>query len=221
MDDEARATGLGPVPDRDPREQSRGPRRGRRSPYRHPRQDRRDGGGQGGLDVSGPTYAALDLGTNNCRLLVARATRDGFRVIDAFSRIIRLGEGITASGRLSEAAILRAVEALRVCRSKLKNRGVTRSRLIATEACRLAENGREFLNRVREEVGIELEIIDRETEACLAATGCTPLIDPAAAGVILFDIGGGSSELVRLDRSHPIEHGPPQPEIRGWASLPV
>ena len=119
----------------------RGPRRGRRSPYRHPRQDRHDGGGQGGLDVSGPTYAALDLGTNNCRLLVARATRDSFRVIDAFSRIIRLGEGITSSGLLSEAAILRAVDALRVCRAKMRNRGVTRSRLIATEACRAAGNG--------------------------------------------------------------------------------
>jgi exopolyphosphatase / guanosine-5'-triphosphate,3'-diphosphate pyrophosphatase len=212
MDDEARATGLDPVSDRaQPR------RRGRRSPYHRSRRE----GDTGGGDISGPTYAALDLGTNNCRLLVARATRDGFRVIDAFSRIIRLGEGITSSGRLSEAAIVRAVEALRICRSKIKNRGVTRARLIATEACRSAENGREFLARVREEVGIELEIIDRETEARLAATGCTPLIDPVAAGVILFDIGGGSSELVRLDRSHPIAHGPPQPEIRGWASLPV
>ena len=194
MDDEARATGLDPVPERSPR-----PRRGRRSPYRHPRQD---GGGQGGgQDLSGPTYAALDLGTNNCRLLVARATRDGFRVIDAFSRIIRLGEGVTASGRLSEAAILRAVEALRVCRAKMRNRGVTRSRLIATEACRAAANGADFLEQVREQVGIELEIVDRETEARLAATGCTPLVDPAAKGVILFDIGGGSSELVRLGRS--------------------
>src|SRR6478752_7401650 len=191
MDDEARATGLDPVPDREPR----GPRRGRRSPYRHPRQDRHDDGGQGGLGVSGPTYAALDLGTNNCRLLVARATRDSFRVIDAFSRIIRLGEGITSSGVLSEAAILRAVDALRVCRAKMRNRGVTRARLIATEACRSAGNGLDFL--------------DRETEARLAATGCTPLVDPAADGVILFDIGGGSSELVRLGRCAPTQHGPP------------
>jgi len=205
MDDEARATGLDPLPDRESKEQSKGPRRGRRSPYRHPRHD---GGGQGagGQDLSGPSYAALDLGTNNCRLLVARPTRDGFRVIDAFSRIIRLGEGITSSGRLSEPAILRAVDALRVCRAKMKNRGVTRSRLIATEACRAAENGLEFLERIRNEVGIDLEIVDRETEARLAATGCTPLVDPSAAGVILFDIGGGSSELVRLDR-FAAEHG--------------
>jgi len=222
MDDEARATGLGPVPDRDPTEQSQGPRRGRRSPYRHPRQGRQDGGGgQGGLDLSGPTYAALDLGTNNCRLLVARATRDGFRVIDAFSRIIRLGEGITSSGVLSEPAILRAVDALRVCGAKMRNRGVTRSRLIATEACRSAGNGFDFLERIRSEVGIELEIVDRETEARLAATGCTPLVDPAAEGVILFDIGGGSSELVRLSRCSPTKHGPPHPEIEAWISIPI
>jgi exopolyphosphatase/guanosine-5'-triphosphate,3'-diphosphate pyrophosphatase len=215
MDDEARATGLGPAPDR---ERSR---RGRRSPYRHPRHDRNDGGHGGGLDLSGPTYAALDLGTNNCRLLVARATRDSFRVIDAFSRIIRLGEGITNSGMLSEAAILRAVDALRVCRAKMRNRGVTRSHLIATEACRAAGNGLEFLERIRNEVGIELEIVDRETEARLAATGCTPLIDPNADGVILFDIGGGSSELVRLGRGEASRHGPPHPEIQAWTSIPI
>src|SRR5712671_5820665 len=217
MDDEARATGLDPVPDREPR----GPRRGRRSPYRHPRQDRHDGGGPGGLDVSGPTYAALDLGTNNCRLLVARATRDSFRVVDAFSRIIRLGEGVSTSGRIGDAAIRRAVEALAICRDKMKNRGVTRARLIATEACRAAENGGEFRARIAGEVGLELEIIDRETEATLAATGCTPLIDPRADAVVLFDIGGGSSELVWLDRSPPSGRGPPLPRIKAWASLPV
>jgi exopolyphosphatase/guanosine-5'-triphosphate,3'-diphosphate pyrophosphatase len=217
MDDEARATGLGPVPDRD----ARGPRRGRRSPYRHPRSDR-GGGGAGGQDLSGPTYAALDLGTNNCRLLVARATRDGFRVVDAFSRIIRLGEGVTSSGLLSEAAIVRAVEALRVCSAKMRNRGVTRARLIATEACRAAGNGLEFLERVRNQVGIELEIVDRETEARLAATGCTPLVDPQARGVILFDIGGGSSELVRLGPCEPTQNGgPPHPAIQGWTSMPI
>ena len=212
MNDEVRATGLDRAPYRSPR----GPRRGRRSTYRHPRQD-----GAEGRDTSGPTYAALDLGTNNCRLLVARATRDSFRVIDAFSRIIRLGEGITASGRLSEAAIVRAVEALRVCRAKMRNRGVTRARLIATEACRTAANGVDFLDRVRTEVGIELEIVDRETEARLAATGCTPLVDPHSKGVILFDIGGGSSELVLLGPSLPSGNGPPHPEIRAWTSIPI
>jgi exopolyphosphatase/guanosine-5'-triphosphate,3'-diphosphate pyrophosphatase len=214
MDDEARVTGLGSAHDGTA---SSRPRRRRGSP--HP--FARDSGAAAGLDLRGPTYAALDLGTNNCRLLVARATQDGFRVIDAFSRIIRLGEGITASGRLSDAAISRAVDALRVCRDKIRNRGATRTRLIATEACRLAENCDAFLARVRAEVGIELEIVERETEALLAATGCTPLIDPQARGVILFDIGGGSSELVRLRCAQNAHRGPPLPEIDAWASLPL
>jgi len=132
-----------------------------------------------------------------------------------------LGEGVSASGVLSEAAIDRAVDALSVCRDKMANRGVTRARLIATEACRAATNGADFLARVRDEVGIALEVVDRETEALLAATGCTPLMDPQVSGVILFDIGGGSSELVRLGRPVPVEGGPPAPEIRAWASLPL
>src|SRR5260370_42573990 len=108
-----------------------------------------------------------------------------------------------ACGRIIEAAIEGAVEALGICRDKMRNRSVTRARLIATEACRSAANGAEFRARVAREVGLELEVIDRETEAELAASGCTPLIDPQAEGVILFDIGGGSSELVRLARSTP------------------
>jgi exopolyphosphatase/guanosine-5'-triphosphate,3'-diphosphate pyrophosphatase len=212
MVDEVRGTGgLDSARDRKP------PRRspwGRRSLYGSGYRDGPPGEGR-------PTYAALDLGTNNCRLLVARPTGDSFRVIDAFSRIIRLGEGISASGRIGEAAIARAVEALAVCRDKMKNRSVTRARLIATEACRSAVNGAEFRARIAEEVGLDLEIIDRETEAELAATGCTPLLDPHAEGVILFDIGGGSSELVRLGRSAPCRRGPPLPEIKAWASMPV
>src|SRR5580692_10125993 len=167
------------------------------------------------------TYAALDLGTNNCRLLVARPAGHAFRVIDAFSRIIRLGEGISASGRISEAAIERAVSALSVCRDKMRHRHAGRARLIATEACRAAENGDEFRARILREVGLDLEIIDRKTEAALAATGCTPLIDPDTEGVILFDIGGGSSELVRLGPCAPTRRGPPAPSIEGWVSIPL
>jgi exopolyphosphatase / guanosine-5'-triphosphate,3'-diphosphate pyrophosphatase len=215
MDDEARTgSGLGPTHRREPRRRAPW---GRRWPSRHDRHD----GGTAHHAHAWTAYAALDLGTNNCRLLVARPARDGFRVIDAFSRIIRLGEGMAASGRLGEAAIARALEALAVCRDKMRNRSVSRARLIATEACRAAHNGRDFLERVRAEVGIALEIVDRETEAELAAIGCTPLIDPDASGVILFDIGGGSSEIVRLDRSRPADGGPPRPEIRAWASLPL
>jgi exopolyphosphatase / guanosine-5'-triphosphate,3'-diphosphate pyrophosphatase len=213
MDDEPRVTGgLGSAHDRGRHDR---PGRGRRSPYGYPRRDHAGG------DHGGRTYAALDLGTNNCRLLIARPSGDGFRVVDAFSRIIRLGEGVSTSGLLGEAAITRAIAALSICRDKMRNRGVTRARLIATEACRAATNAAEFRARVSAEAGLELEVVDRETEAGLAAAGCTPLIDPDAPGVILFDIGGGSSEIVRLDRSAPARRGPPSPTIRGWASLPV
>jgi exopolyphosphatase/guanosine-5'-triphosphate,3'-diphosphate pyrophosphatase len=195
---------------------------GRRTPYGM----RRDGPSRGDdrdRSSAAPqaTYAALDLGTNNCRLLVARPTVDGFRVVDAFSRIIRLGEGLAASRRISDAAIARAVDALLVCRDKMHARHVGRARLIATEVCRAAENGQAFCARVAEEAGLELEIVDSATEARLAATGCTELFDPAASGVILFDIGGGSSELVRLGRPGAGRRGPPAPDIVGWASLPV
>jgi exopolyphosphatase/guanosine-5'-triphosphate,3'-diphosphate pyrophosphatase len=214
MNDEARgAGGLDRASDAPPRRRRRW---GRRPPYR----SQQDAAAENAAR-SGATYAALDLGTNNCRLLVARPTGDSFRVVDAFSRIIRLGEGLSASGRLSEAAISRAVEALAICRDKMKNRAVTRARLIATEACRTAENGEHFRARIAQEVGLELEIIDRKTEATLAASGCTPLFDPNAEGVILFDIGGGSSELVRLGRSLAVRRGPPPPDIRGWVSIPV
>jgi exopolyphosphatase / guanosine-5'-triphosphate,3'-diphosphate pyrophosphatase len=194
----------------------------RRTPYgvRRDGHSREDDRASGDAFVDG-TYAALDLGTNNCRLLIARPTADGFRVVDAFSRIIRLGEGVASSRRISEAAIQRAVEALLVCRDKMRARGVHRARLIATEACRAAENGDEFRARVADEAGLELEIVDSATEARLAAAGCTELFDPAASGVILFDIGGGSSEVVRLNRPNGVRRGPPQPDIVGWASLPV
>jgi len=167
-------------------------------------------------------YAALDLGTNNCRLLVARPTSDAFRVVDSFSRIVRLGEGLSVSGRLSDAAMIRAIGALRVCAAKLGQHGnAVRSRLIATEACRAAANGGEFIERVRAATGLALEIIDRETEAGLAAHGCASLMDPEAGGAILFDIGGGSSELAFLGRSGAVDRGPPVATILAWASLPM
>jgi exopolyphosphatase / guanosine-5'-triphosphate,3'-diphosphate pyrophosphatase len=226
MDDEARPPGGVDANGTARSRNAHGTRWGRRTPYGMRRDSaRRDDWRTGVPDPHGTTYAALDLGTNNCRLLIARPTATGFRVIDAFSRIIRLGEGIAASRRISETAIARAVEALLVCRDKMRARGVVRARLIATEACRAAENGAEFRARVAKEAGLELEIIDSATEARLAATGCTELFDPAASGVILFDIGGGSSELVRLNRADNGQsnggRGPPEPDIVGWASLPV
>ena len=146
-------------------------------------------------ELQGPVYAALDLGTNNCRLLIARRTRDGFRVIDAFSRIVRLGEGLNGCGNLSEAAQARTLSALHVCAGKIRRRGVTHLRAVATEACRRAGNCEAFLERVRRETGIELEIISNDEEASLAFRGCAPLLDPAINHALVFDIGGGSTEV--------------------------
>jgi exopolyphosphatase/guanosine-5'-triphosphate,3'-diphosphate pyrophosphatase len=168
-----------------------------------------------------PAFAALDLGTNNCRLLVALPSRPGhFRVIDAYSRIVRLGEGLTATGRLNQLAMDRAVEALKICNDKLKGRAIRAARLVATEACRSAVNGPEFLQRVRREAGIELEIIDRRTEARLAVSGCGPLVERGTDAVVLFDIGGGSSEIALIDVSR---HRSPRlaNHIVSWTSLPV
>lgn len=144
------------------------------------------------------TYAALDLGTHNCRLLVARPSRTGFRVIDAFSRIVRLGEGVGTSGRLSEAAQRRAVEAIKVCAEKIERRGVNRYRAIATQACRLASNQQQFIDRVMTETGIVLDIIDPKEEARLAIGGCVPLLCPKSNYAIIFDIGGGSTQVVLI-----------------------
>jgi len=160
-------------------------------------------------------YGALDLGTNNCRLLVATPSHGGFEVVDAFSRIVRLGEGAGANKRLSQEAMDRTISALRVCSNKLKYLKVDRFRLIATEACRMTDNGALFLQRVKDEIGLELEMIDRATEAQLAVAGASPLICEDATRVLVFDIGGGSTELAWLS----IENG--EQKIEAWTSIPA
>lgn len=144
--------------------------------------------------------AALDLGTNNCRLLIALPHRESFRVIDGFSRIVRLGQGVSASGYLADDAMDRTVEALKICAEKMARRQVTVSRVIATEACRRASNCDAFLDRVRHETGLKLEIITNKEEAELALAGCAPLLNPRVPDALVFDIGGGSTELVWLRR---------------------
>jgi exopolyphosphatase / guanosine-5'-triphosphate,3'-diphosphate pyrophosphatase len=146
-------------------------------------------------DLDSEVYAAIDLGTNNCRLLVARARGRGFRVIDAFSRIVRLGEGLAANGALSPEAMDRTIDALKICVDKMSRRGVTRARSVATEACRRAANGVQFLARVEAEAGLRLEIITPQEEAELAFRGCSPLLARDPRRAILFDIGGGSTEV--------------------------
>ena len=177
----------------------------------------------GGPDGSGPpgrrggsrhTYGAIDLGTNNCRLLVARPVDGSFTVVDAFSRVVRLGEGLSQSGRLSDEAMNRAVAALAVCGEKLRRRNVSISRSVATEACRRAENGREFIERVAHETGILLDIIPPQEEARLAVLGCHKLLEPGDGPALIFDIGGGSTELVLVDQVDGVT------KIRSWWSAP-
>jgi exopolyphosphatase/guanosine-5'-triphosphate,3'-diphosphate pyrophosphatase len=160
------------------------------------------------------TYGAIDLGTNNCRLLIARPNESGFTVIDAFSRIVRLGEGLSRTGELSQEAMDRAVGALSVCSDKLRRRNVSLSRSVATEACRRARNGDAFAERVRAETGILLDIIAPGEEARLAVLGCHKLLEPGDGPALIFDIGGGSTELVLIDQ----EEGTPR--IRAWWSAP-
>ncbi len=170
-------------------------------------------------DRRGPVYAALDLGTNNCRLLIAQPTNHGLRVVDAFSRRGRLGEGRAAHGRLGEPAMERALDALSLCAAKMKTRGVTRSRLVTTEACRAAANGKAFVEEVRARTGLSLEIVDQRTEATLAVTGCASLAAPEAEGVIVFDIGGGSTEIVWLGGRS--SGRSPEERIQAWESVPL
>ncbi|MGB3739557.1 MAG: Ppx/GppA phosphatase family protein [Pontixanthobacter sp.] len=159
-------------------------------------------------------YAALDLGTNNCRLLIARPSGEDFTVIDAFSRVVKLGEGLAKSGRLSDRAMERTLSALKVCAEKLRKRNVHLARSVATEACRRAANGSAFIERVRDETGIALDIISAEEEARLAVLGCHVLLEDTQSPAVIFDIGGGSTELIL------IEPGGKVPRILDWQSVP-
>ena len=174
-------------------------------------------------------YAALDLGTNNCRLLIARPSRRNFQVVDSFSRIIRLGEAVAQTGRLGDEAMARTRDALRICAFKIERNGVERARLIATEACRIADNATEFLEGVKRDLGLDIEILSRADEAKLAVCGCASLIDPDCDYALIFDIGGGSSELAWVDlagydhnwRRSLAERLETQNRIAAWTSLPV
>jgi exopolyphosphatase/guanosine-5'-triphosphate,3'-diphosphate pyrophosphatase len=166
------------------------------------------------LPLQRNAYAAIDLGTNNCRLLIARPSGDNFVVVDAFSRVVRLGEGLAQTGRLSDEAMDRTLGALQVCADKLRRRNVQLARSVATEACRRAANGMDFIARVREETGIHFDVISAREEARLAVLGCHILLEPGVGPALIFDIGGGSTELVL------IESGPTVPRILDWISVP-
>lgn len=166
-----------------------------------------------------PCYAALDLGTNNCRLLVATPAQTGFRVVEAYSRIVRLGEGLSQSGRLSDAAMDRALAALKVAGEKVRRRRAVKFRAVATQACRVASNGPAFVNRVANETGVKLQIISPQEEARLSVTGCLNLLDDAHDAALVVDVGGGSTELSWVDLKAPAVGG--VPPVRAWLSVPI
>ncbi len=166
-------------------------------------------------------YAALDLGTNNCRLLIGTPVGQSFRVVDSFSRIVRLGEGLAATGRLSDAAMDRAIAGLRACAEKLSRRPVRQFQAVATEACRRAANGPAFLARVAAETGLRPRIISAREEAELAMESCAPLLEPQDRRALLFDIGGGSTEIAWIRVPPPGSPVDAAPELIGYVSLPL
>ncbi|MEY4720643.1 MAG: hypothetical protein RIQ46_368 [Pseudomonadota bacterium] len=179
-----------------------------------PSRPREEGGWRGPSPFQRQSFAAIDLGTNNCRLLIARPSEENFVVVDAFSRVVRLGEGLAQNGRLSQEAMDRALGVLHVCADKLRRRNVHLARSVATEACRRAENGAEFIDRVRRETGIALDIISAREEARLAVLGCHVLLEPGHEPALIFDIGGGSTELVLIESTGTV------PQILDWQSVP-
>ena len=186
---------------------------------------------------SGRLYAAVDLGTNSCRMLIAQPRGSQFHVVDSFSKTVQLGAGLEASGRLSRASMGRTMQALRICQKKIESHGITRMRLVATEACRRARNAKDFMRQVRRETGLNVEIIAAEEEARLAVISCAPLVTARTEQLLVVDIGGGSTELVWIDlsdvppedrarsimRLHRGFHGQPQGSARvvDWISVPL
>lgn len=169
-------------------------------------------------------YAALDLGTNSCRMLIAQPKGNQFHVVDSFSKSVQLGNGLESTGRLSRASMGRTISALKVCRQKLKRHKVTHMRLVATEACRRARNAQHFLSAVKRETGLPLEIIKPEEEAQLAVISCAPLVSTKSEQLLVVDIGGGSTELVWIDlRQVPRVTGPRRScgFIRGSVRIPA
>ena len=184
-------------------------------------------------------YAALDLGTNSCRMLIAQPKGNQFHVVDSFSKSVQLGAGLESSGMLSRASMARTVQAMRICQQKLKRHKVKRMRLVATEACRRARNAGEFIQQIKRETGLELEIIQTEEEARLAVISCAPLVSTKTEQLLVVDIGGGSTELVWIALSqvaprerpraimrlhagfHPPESPFPAAKVVDWISVPL
>jgi len=196
---------------------------------RHPYRRRRNRYGRGRAQANGtPVLGAIDVGTNACRLLIAVPEHDASRgqmlvprVIDSFTANVRLGESLERTGTITVAALDRTIAALKECAKRLKKRRVTHIKAIATEACRKATNAQDLVTRAQEEAGICLSIVTPEEEARLAAAGCVQLIGAEFDGALIFDIGGGSTELILVRRTAAINGLPIRHDILAWSSAPV
>lgn len=178
-------------------------------------------GGRGGARAKAPLFAALDLGTNNCRMLIAAPDAErGVRVVDGYSRIVRLGEGLSQAGRLSDAAMARAYQALTACAQRIEARAPVAIGCVATQACRTATNGKTFLHRIRQDLGLDFQIIDAQEESRLAVLGCASLLEPEPDVTMIVDIGGGSTELSWVRPRDVLSQGTIAP-VLAWGSAPL
>ena len=169
-----------------------------------------------GASQAQKNFAAIDLGTNSCRLVIASPTPASFRIVETFSKITRLGEGIINDNELSRPAMRRRINALKVCAGVIEEYApIYRSRFVATAACRRAKNCKEFLDLVKKETGLTIETISSKEESRLAVVGCIPLLNRNIRRALVFDIGGGSTEisLARVTNSG-------KTFIEGFVSLP-
>lgn len=161
-----------------------------------------------GAQTTPQRHAVIDLGTNNCRMLIADSLVSAYRgpsrlphsaqrfhIVDSFSKVVRLGEGLARSNQLSEAAMQRTLAALTTCAARIRAQGVSQVRAVATEACRRASNGAQFVAEVQRVTGLTLDIISSEEEARLGLDACAPLLSSRFQHALVYDIGGGSTEV--------------------------
>ena len=186
-------------------------KRGMAQSIRSRRRPRRDDNA-----VAKPAYAAIDLGTNSCRLLVAVPSDAGFQVVDGFSKVVRLGERVAETGHFQAFAVDRTISALSQCASRVRSARVAAVRAVATEACRRAIDADAFIERVRAETALDLEIIAPEEEAALTVAGCGDLLRSGYDHALVFDIGGGSTEIMWVET----RRGQPA-KLKDMVSLPM
>jgi len=180
--------------------------------------------------ITGVRVAVLDIGTNSTRLMIADVDpADGaVRELVRHSRVTRLGDGVDAGGSLSEQAIGRVLETLADYRQEIEANACEANLAVMTSAVRDAANGEQFAARVREEYGLDAQILEGEQEAQLTFLGAMAGREADAEPTVVIDIGGGSTEfvfgvgrsagfhvsvpigVVRMSERH-IEHDPPTP----------